>query len=127
MRFDRRIELFTIEDVADGLGGHTEVEKAMATMYANVEELSLERYPMLGYAIEAINKGSVYPTILNAANEVAVGLFLEEKISFLDIEKIVKEALNNPIFDKFALGDLTIPKIMSVDELVRIQILTKYR
>jgi 1-deoxy-D-xylulose-5-phosphate reductoisomerase len=82
---------------------------------------------MLGYAIEAINKGSVYPTILNAANEVAVGLFLEEKISFLDIEKIVKEALNNPIFDKFALGDLTIPKIMSVDELVRIQILTKYR
>ena len=91
------------------------------------EELSLERYPMLGYAIEAINKGSVYPTILNAANEVAVGLFLEEKISFLDIEKIVKEALNNPIFDKFAVGDLTIPKIMSVDELVRIQILTKYR
>ena len=42
MRFDRRIELFIIEDVADGLGGHTEVEKAMATMYASVEELSLE-------------------------------------------------------------------------------------
>ena len=42
MRFDRRIELFIVEDVADGLGGHTEVEKAMATMYANVEELSLE-------------------------------------------------------------------------------------
>ena len=42
MRFDRRIELFIIEDVADGLGGHTEVEKAIATMYANVEELSLE-------------------------------------------------------------------------------------
>ena len=42
MRFDRRIELFTIEDVADGLGGHTEVEKAIATMYANVEELSLD-------------------------------------------------------------------------------------
>ena len=42
MRFDRRIELFIIEDVADGLGGHTEVEKAIATKYANVEELSLE-------------------------------------------------------------------------------------
>ena len=42
MRFDRRIELFIVEDVADGLGGHTEVEKAIATMYANVEELSLE-------------------------------------------------------------------------------------
>ena len=42
MRFDRRIELFIIRDIADGLGGHTEVEKAIATKYANVEELSLE-------------------------------------------------------------------------------------
>ena len=91
------------------------------------EELSLERYPMLAYAIDAINKGSIYPTILNAANEVAVGLFLEGKIKFLEIEKIVKEALDNPIYEKFVNGDLTITKIMSVDELVRIQILTKYR
>lgn len=91
------------------------------------EELSLERFPMLEYAIDAINRGNIYPTILNAANEVAVGLFLEEKIKFLDIEKIVKEALDNPIYEKFTLGELTIPKIMSVDELVRIQILTKYR
>ena len=42
MRFDRRSELFVIEDVADGLGGHTEVEKAITTKYACVEELSLE-------------------------------------------------------------------------------------
>ena len=42
MRFDRRIELFIIEDVADGLGGHTEVERSIGTKYANVEELSLE-------------------------------------------------------------------------------------
>ena len=91
------------------------------------EELSLERFPMLGYAIDAIKRGNIYPTILNAANEVAVGLFLEERISFLDIEKIVKEALDNPIYEKFTTGELTLPKIMSVDELVRIQILTKYR
>ena len=42
MRFDRYIELFIIEDVADGLGGHTEVEKAIGTKYAYVEKLSLE-------------------------------------------------------------------------------------
>lgn len=93
----------------------------------NFEELSTTRFPMLGYAIDAINRGNIYPTILNAANEVAVGLFLEDKIKFLDIEKIVKEALDNPIYEKFTSGELTIPKIMSVDELVRIQILTKYR
>ena len=91
------------------------------------EELSTTRFPMLGYAIDAINRGNIYPTILNAANEVAVGLFLEDKIKFLDIEKIVNEALDNPIYEKFTSGELTIPKIMSVDELVRIQILTKYR
>ena len=42
MRFDRRIELFIVKDIADGLGGHTEVEKAIATKYAYVEELSIE-------------------------------------------------------------------------------------
>ena len=42
MRFDRRIELFIVKDISDGLGGHTEVEKAIATKYAYVEELSLE-------------------------------------------------------------------------------------
>ena len=91
------------------------------------EELSTTRFPMLGYAIEAIKRGNIYPTILNAANEVAVGLFLKDKIKFLEIENIVKEALDNPIYEKFTSGDLTIPKIMSVDELVRIQILTKYQ
>ena len=42
MRFDKLIGLFTLEDVADGLGGHTEIEKFVCTRYANVEELSLE-------------------------------------------------------------------------------------
>ena len=42
MRFDKRIELFTIEDVSDGLGGHIESEKFICFRYANIEELSLE-------------------------------------------------------------------------------------
>ena len=42
MRFDKRIELFTIEDVSDGLGGHIQSEKFIAFRYANVEYLSLE-------------------------------------------------------------------------------------
>ncbi len=90
-------------------------------------KLSHERYPMIDYAIEAVNKGGIYPTILNAANEIAVKLFLEGKIKFLMIEQIVNETLNDPIYDKFLGGELTIPKIMSVDELVRIQVLSKYR
>ena len=42
MRFDTLIELFIIKDIADGLGGHTEVEISIGTKYANIEELSLE-------------------------------------------------------------------------------------
>ena len=42
MRFDKRIELFTIEDVSDGLGGCIQSERFICFRYANVEELSLE-------------------------------------------------------------------------------------
>ena len=42
MRFDRRIELFTLVDIQDGLGGHMQSERLICYRYANVEELSLE-------------------------------------------------------------------------------------
>ena len=42
MRFDKRIELFTLEDIKDGLGGHIQSERFICFRYANVEELSLE-------------------------------------------------------------------------------------
>ena len=42
MRFDKRIELFIIEDIKDGLGGHTQSERFICFRYANIEELSLE-------------------------------------------------------------------------------------
>ena len=42
MRFDTLIELFIVEDVQDGLGGHIESEKPIGFKYANVEYLSLE-------------------------------------------------------------------------------------
>ena len=42
MRFDKLIGLYILEDIADGLGGHTEAEKYIYSRYANVEELSLE-------------------------------------------------------------------------------------
>ena len=42
MRFDKLIGLYVLEDIADGLGGHTQAEKFIYSRYANVEELSLE-------------------------------------------------------------------------------------
>ena len=41
MRFDKQIQLFVLEDIQDGLGGHMESERFICFRYANIEELSL--------------------------------------------------------------------------------------
>lgn len=82
------------------------------------EEVSFERYPLVKCAIDAIKKGKLQPTILNAANEACVKLFLEDKIKFLEIESIIIEALNNPKYQKFNESDVTISKIMVLHDLV---------
>jgi 1-deoxy-D-xylulose-5-phosphate reductoisomerase len=48
-----------------------------------------ERFPALSLAFTAIQKGGVLPTVLNAANEIAVAAFLDKKIPFLDIAATV--------------------------------------
>ncbi len=52
-----------------------------------------ERFPALRLAREALQMGGSAPTILNAANEVAVHGFLEERTGFLDIARIVERTL----------------------------------
>ena len=42
MRFDKQIQLFALEDIQDGLGGHIESERFICFRYANIEELPLE-------------------------------------------------------------------------------------
>ena len=54
----------------------------------------LEKFPCLGYAMEASKIGGTLPVVLNAADEVAVSLFLEKKIKFTDIPKIVEKAMS---------------------------------
>lgn len=65
---------------------------------AEVSQLTFEapdskRFPALRLAREALQSGGAAPTILNAANEVAVAKFLAEKIGFLDIVATVEETL----------------------------------
>jgi len=54
-----------------------------------------ERFQCLKLAKQALERGGGAPAILNAANEVAVAAFLEEKIGFLDIVTIVDETLQS--------------------------------
>ncbi|MCP9841772.1 1-deoxy-D-xylulose-5-phosphate reductoisomerase [Synechococcus sp. J7-Johnson] len=49
-----------------------------------------QKYPCMGLAYAAGRAGGTMPAVLNAANEQAVALFLEERISFLDIPRLIE-------------------------------------
>lgn len=57
------------------------------------ERPDLEKFPLLGYAFDAIHKGGTMPCILNAANEIAVQAFLENRIKFTDMPVIAKKTM----------------------------------
>jgi len=60
----------------------------------NFEKPDLDCFPCLAIAIEAAKVGKNAPTILNAANEIAVQAFLDQRISFMQIANVVEQALN---------------------------------
>ncbi len=74
-----------------------------------------ETFRCLAICREALRKGGLYPTVVNAANEAAVRLFLEEKISFLDIPKLVDKAFSD--FDVSNTA-VTLDHILSVNKEV---------
>lgn len=59
------------------------------------EKPDYETFDCLTTCIDAIRKGGAYPCIVNAANEEAVGMFLNKKISFLKIGELVKESMEH--------------------------------
>ena len=61
-------------------------------------DISRPRYACLRIAVEMGKKGGVWPAIMNAANEVAVRSFLEGRIAYLDIPRVIEETLEE--FDR---------------------------
>ncbi len=53
-----------------------------------------ERFPCLALAYQALRAAGTAPAILNAANEIAVEAFLNQRISFLSIPRVIEEVLN---------------------------------
>ena len=49
-----------------------------------------DRFPALNLAIGSMRSGGLAPTVLNAANEIAVQAFLDRRIGFLDIPRVVE-------------------------------------
>ena len=65
-----------------------------------------DRFPALGLAIGSMRSGGLAPTVLNAANEIAVQAFLERRIGFLDIPRVVAAALDRDFGSNGIAGDL---------------------
>ena len=58
-----------------------------------------DRFPCLKLAYQAMNAGGAAPCVLNAANEVAVAAFLDKRIKFTDIAKVVAHCLAQDFSD----------------------------
>jgi 1-deoxy-D-xylulose-5-phosphate reductoisomerase len=63
--------------------------------YANLtfEAPDEAKFPSLGMAKRAVEVGGTMPAVMNAANEAAVGLFLDDRISYLDIARRIEQAM----------------------------------
>ncbi|MQF64761.1 1-deoxy-D-xylulose-5-phosphate reductoisomerase [SAR202 cluster bacterium AC-409-J13_OGT_754m] len=84
-----------------------------------LKPLDKSRYPCFTLAVSAGIQGGTYPTVLTAADEVAVDLFLNHRISFTDIPRLVDSVL----FDhKFSKAD-SLENIQAADRWARLKAL----
>jgi len=86
------------------------------------KKIDFNRYPCLSYAIEAYKIGGSMRTVLNAANEIAVRLFIEKKIKFLDIERIIKEEMERHQVITFP----SLEEIYTIDSEIKTRIYNQY-
>jgi len=82
-----------------------------AIAHLDFEAPDLERFPCLGIAYEAIKRGGNAPTAMNAANEIAVKAYLEDKITFYDIPKLISDVIDKSDF----IAEPSIEEIYATD------------
>ncbi len=90
-----------------------------ATGQLTFERPDFERFPALRVALDALRTGRGLPTVLNAANEIAVAAFLNRLISFHDIARMVEEACNAALADGTAHEPETVADALALDNAVR--------
>jgi len=81
----------------------------------NFQKPDMDKFPALRLGYEVVEKGGTMGATFNAANEVAVQEFLDNKIKFTDIAKAVEHVMNEHNFIK----DPTLKDIMDADEYAR--------
>ena len=81
-----------------------------------------EKYPCMQLAYAAGRAGGCMPAVLNAANEQAVALFLDEKIRFLDIPRLIEQTCDR--YQSQNRPDPSLEDILAADDWARQDILT---
>lgn len=75
------------------------------------EEPDMERFHNLAFAFEAARQGGNMPCILNAANEVVVAAFLQDRIGFLQMSDVIEQTMRkasfivNPSYEDYVATD----------------------
>jgi 1-deoxy-D-xylulose-5-phosphate reductoisomerase len=83
------------------------------------ERPDFARFPALRVALDALRSGHGLPTVLNAANEIAVEAFLNRRISFHEIARLVEEACNAALADGVAHEPDSVADALAMDQVVR--------
>ena len=84
------------------------------------EPVDLNRFPCLSLSYQALAAGGLAPTILNAANEIAVDSFLKQEIGFTQISELVERVLNQTKPN----GPMSLDGILEADRMARQEALT---
>ncbi len=87
-----------------------------------IDQPDMETFKGLPMAIEAATAGGTMPTVFNAANEEAVRLFLDHRIGFLDIYRIIREAMDR----ETVVPDPDLDTILATEAEVRAKIRAIY-
>jgi 1-deoxy-D-xylulose-5-phosphate reductoisomerase len=130
---DMRLPIQYALEAPHRLNEHYELLDLLKTKPLEFSAPDLDKFPCLRLAREAGEKGGLYPTILNSANEAAVALFLDESIGFNDIPRLIEEMLADAPAGSdlpFTVDSLeaifkAIERLSQTDLIVREQVLTR--
>ena len=107
--------------IAYGLGWPLRIDAGVKELdFTSAHELSFEpvdlnRFPCLSLSYDALSSGDFAPTILNAANEIAVDLFLNHGIRYTQIAELVERVLQQTQVS----GAMSLEGILEADSLAR--------
>ena len=110
--------------IANSLAGGARLDMGLPRLdLAAIASLTFElpdedRFPCLGLARHALCAGGAWPTVLNAANEVAVEAFLAGRVGFLDIARIVDAACEASVARSSA-APASVDEALAIDQEAR--------